>query len=151
SGRRGGRGVFVLVRTSNPGAGLFQDLSSGGKPVYQHVAEAVRQWTLENLGACGLGDVGAVVGATYPKELAALRLALPEVIFLIPGYGAQGGGAKDVASAFREDGLGAVVSSSRAIVSAFAPAAANWEAEVLNATKNTLQELKQHTPMVKLE
>jgi orotidine-5'-phosphate decarboxylase len=151
SGRRWSRGVFVLVRTSNPGAGLFQDLPSGGKPVYQHVADAVRQWTLENLGECGLGDVGAVVGATYPEELAALRKALPEVIFLIPGYGAQGGGAKDVASAFREDGLGAIISSSRAIVSAFAPAAANWEAEVLKATENTLQELRLHTPMVKLE
>jgi orotidine-5'-phosphate decarboxylase len=150
SGRRHGRGVFVLVRTSNPGAGLFQDLPSGGKPVYQHVAQAVRQWTREHLGACGFGDVGAVVGATYPAELAALREAMPEVIFLIPGFGAQGGGAEDVAAAFREDGQGAVISSSRGIVSAFPPAAVDWETQVLEAAKKTIQDLQRHTSMVKL-
>jgi orotidine-5'-phosphate decarboxylase len=151
SGRRSGRGVFVLVRTSNPGAGLFQDLPSAGKPVYQHVAQAVRQWTREHLGSCGFGDVGAVVGATYPEEMATLRKAMPEAIFLVPGFGAQGGSAKDVAAAFREDGQGALISSSRGIVNSFAPSAANWEAQVLDAAERTLQELKRYTPMVKLE
>src|SRR5216683_3291357 len=73
SARRSGRGVFVLVRTSNPGAGQFQDLICEGRPVYMHVAEAVGQWTRENLAKCGLGDVGAVVGATHPAELQNLR------------------------------------------------------------------------------
>src|SRR5205085_10828658 len=100
-----GRGVFVLVRTSNPGAGLFQDLVCDGRPVYRHVAEAVGQWAGENRGRCGFGDVGAVVGATHPAELAAVRQGLPDVVFLVPGYGTQGGTAADTAAAFRADGL----------------------------------------------
>src|SRR5262249_43348105 len=91
SARRAAAGGFVLVRTSNAGAGQFQDLDCGGRPLYQHVAAAVAAWSRENLGACGLGDVGAVVGATYPAELASLRKLAPEVIFLVPGFGAQGG------------------------------------------------------------
>src|SRR5205823_13656133 len=97
SARRSGRGLFILVRTSNPGARLFQDLDCGGKPLFLHVAEAVRSWAREDVGVCGLGSTGAVVGATYPAELAALRRAMPEVPFLVPGYGAQRGGAADVA------------------------------------------------------
>src|SRR5262245_35600845 len=98
--RRDGRGLFVLVRTSNPGAGLFQDLVCDGRPLYRHVAAAVAAWNREGLGACGLGDVGAVVGATHPAELAAVRALAPEVWFLVPGYGAQGGTAADVRAAF---------------------------------------------------
>src|SRR5579884_2826927 len=101
SARRSGRGLFILVRTSNPGARQFQDLDCEGKPLFRHVAEAVRSWAAEQVGACGLGDAGAVVGATYPAELATLRAAMPEVPFLVPGYGAQGGSAADVAGAFR--------------------------------------------------
>jgi orotidine-5'-phosphate decarboxylase len=142
SARRCGGGVFLLVRTSNPGAGLFQDLlvsSSEGspRPLYQHVGAAVAAWARENLGDCGLGDVGAVVGATYPAELAALRQALPEVIFLVPGFGAQGGTAADVAAAFRPDGLGAVVNSSRGILFPFAPEAGDWERQVEAAARST--------------
>ncbi len=142
SARRVGGGVFVLVRTSNPGAGLFQDLlvsSSDGppRPLYRHVGEAVAAWARENLGACGLGDVAAVVGATYPAELAALRQALPEVLFLLPGFGAQGGTAADVAAAFRPDGLGAVVSSSRGVLFPFAPEAADWERQVEATARTT--------------
>jgi orotidine-5'-phosphate decarboxylase len=150
SGRRSGRGVFVLVRTSNPGAGLFQDLPSNGKPVYQHVAEAVRQWAKENMGECDFGDVGAVIGATYPAELASLRRAMPEVFFLLPGFGTQGGTAEDVAAAFQDDGLGALASSSRGIVSCFSPAAADWEGQVIHATKKAIDDLRKHTAMVKL-
>jgi orotidine-5'-phosphate decarboxylase len=130
SARRMGAGVFVLVRTSNPGAGLFQDLRCEGKPLYRHVGDAVASWTRENLGACGLGDVGAVVGATYSAEMTELRQALPEVIFLVPGYGAQGGKAADVAGAFRADGSGAIVSSSRGLLFPFRPDEANWETAV---------------------
>src|SRR5207245_10755618 len=112
-GRRTGRGVFLLVRTSNPGAGQFQDLDCGGRPLFQHIAAAVREWAAENIGESGYGDVGAVVGATYPEELRALRALMPEVIILVPGFGAQGGTAGNVAAAFHPNGLGAVINSSR--------------------------------------
>src|SRR5947209_7034522 len=107
SARRSGRGVFILVRTSNPGAGQFQDLHCDGRPLFLHVAEAVRRWTRENLGQGGWGDVGAVVGATHPAELATVRTALPEAYLLVPGFGAQGAAAAETAPAFRDDGLGA--------------------------------------------
>jgi orotidine-5'-phosphate decarboxylase len=141
SARQSGRGVFVLVRTSNPGAGLFQDLDCGGKPVFLHVAEAVGRWAREHVGACGFGDVGAVIGATYPAELAALRRLLPEVFFLVPGYGAQGATAADTAPAFRPDGLGAVVNSSRGIIFAFQPDDSAWEARIEKATRDTIAAL----------
>jgi orotidine-5'-phosphate decarboxylase len=143
SARRDGRGVFVLVRTSNPGAGQFQDLVCDGRPVYLHVAEAVRAWTRENLGRGGLGDVGAVVGATHPTELAAVRRALPEAIFLVPGYGAQGGSAADTAAAFLPDGRGAVVNSSRGITFPFQPEQTDWEARIETATRNSIAALVQ--------
>jgi orotidine-5'-phosphate decarboxylase len=135
SARQARGGVFVLVRTSNPGAGLFQDLECGGRPLYQHVGAAVAAWAREHLGECGLGDVGAVVGATYPAELAALRRQMPEVVFLVPGFGAQGGSADDVRAAFRSDGLGAVVSSSRGVLFPFSPDEAQWEAKIEAAAR----------------
>jgi orotidine-5'-phosphate decarboxylase len=146
SARRVGAGLFVLVRTSNPGAGQFQDLlvSSGTlppRPLYQHVGEVVAAWARENLGACGLGDVGAVVGATYPAELALLRKLLPEVIFLVPGFGAQGGTVAEVAPAFRPDGLGAVINSSRGILFPFSPDEPRWEARIEEAVRTVLADL----------
>lgn len=146
SARRAGAGLFVLVRTSNAGAGQFQDLlvSSGATPprlLYQHVGEAVAAWARENLGSCGLGDVGAVVGATYPAELAMLRRQLPEVIFLVPGFGAQGGKAADVAPAFRPDGLGALVNSSRGILFPFKSEEPRWEARIDEATRAAIASL----------
>ncbi len=141
SARRAAAGVFVLVRTSNPGAGLFQDLDCGGKPLYHHVGEAVGAWARERLGDCGLGDVGAVVGATYPAELARLRQLLPEVIFLVPGLGAQGGTVADVAAAFRPDGLGAVVNSSRAVLFPFEPTARDWKGRIAAAARDAAASL----------
>jgi orotidine-5'-phosphate decarboxylase len=141
SARESERGVFVLVRTSNPGAGLFQDLDVGGQKVYRHVAAAVADWNATGVGRCGLGDVGAVVGATRPAELGELRAALPAVWFLVPGYGAQGGSAADVAGAFRNDGLGAIVNSSRAITFPFRPDDKNWEQFIRNATEKAAAEL----------
>lgn len=157
SARRTAAGLFVLVRTSNPGAGQFQDLpvfpltqpsppqggegkGEGGtpRPLYQHVGEAVAAWARENLGACGFGDVGAVVGATYPAELALLRKMLAEVVFLVPGFGAQGGKADDVAAAFRADGLGAIVNSSRGILFPFAPEEPRWQECIEEATRSTI-------------
>jgi orotidine-5'-phosphate decarboxylase len=145
SARKANGGVFVLVRTSNPGAKLFQDLDCGGRPLYQHVADAVGLWTRENLSRCGFGDVGAVVGATHPAELALLRKQLPDAIFLIPGYGAQGGTAADCAPGFRADGLGAIVNSSRGIIACFKPEETNWEAAIEAATKNTIAALREAT------
>ena len=146
SARRSGRGVFVLVRTSNPGAGQFQDLESGGKPLYVHVAEAVEAWSRENLGKEGFGDVGAVVGATYPAEMAVLRAIMPSVIFLVPGFGAQGATSADTAAAFRADGLGATVNSSRGILFPYRPEERDWEAAVEKATRATIQALAATTP-----
>jgi orotidine-5'-phosphate decarboxylase len=144
--RRYRGGVFVLVRTSNPGARLFQDLpvASEGQtqPLYQHVGRAVAAWARESLGACGLGDVGAVIGATYPAELATLRQQMPEVIFLVPGYGAQGGTAEDVRAAFRSDGSGAVVNSSRGVLFPYPPDADDWETRIEAAARRAAAELK---------
>lgn len=150
SARRAGRGLFVLVRTSNPGAGLFQDLVCDGRPLYLHVAEAVGTWAGENVGRCGYGDVGAVVGATHPTELAVVRHALPNALFLVPGFGAQGGSAADTAPAFRGDGLGAVVNSSRGVIFAFSPQNSAWERDVENAVRQTIAALRAATPMQQL-
>ncbi len=136
------RGVFVLVRTSNPGAGLFQDLVCDGKPVYRHVAAAVAGWNASTVGECGLGDVGAVVGATHPAELRELRAAMPDVWLLVPGYGAQGGTAADVKAGYRADGLGAVVNSSRGVTFPFQPDDPDWEAKVSAAAAKAAAELR---------
>ena len=139
--RQSDGGLFVLVRTSNPGGGLFQNLVCDGRPLYRHVGEAVARWNAPTVGACGLGDIGAVVGATHPKELAELREALPDVWFLVPGYGAQGGTAADVRAAFRPDGLGAVVNSSRGVTFPFHPDDPRWEAKIVEAAKRAQAEL----------
>lgn len=139
--RKASRGLFVLVRTSNPGGGLFQNLMCDGKPVYRHVGEAVARWNAAGVGACGLGDVGAVVGATHPAELKELRDLLPDVWFLVPGYGAQGGTAADVRAAYRPDGLGAVVNSSRGVTFPFRPNDPDWETKVIEAAKKAAAEL----------
>ena len=116
-----GKGVFVLVRTSNPGARDLQDCTVDGGPMYERVAAMVRELGLGEglVGDTGWSSVGAVTGATYPEELTRLREAMPHTPFLVPGYGAQGAGEQDCAGAFAEDGLGAVVNSSRGITFAF--------------------------------
>jgi orotidine-5'-phosphate decarboxylase len=133
--RKDGRGLFVLVRTSNPGAGLFQDLNCDDKPLYQHVAAAVREWN------AGRGDVGAVIGATHPSELKLLRELLPDEWFLIPGYGTQGGTADDVRGGFRSDGLGALVNSSRGVTFPFQPDDSDWESAIEKAARAAAVEL----------
>lgn len=130
--RASGRGIFVLVRTSNPGAGLFQDLVCDGRPVYRHVAEAVVKWNANH------GDVGAVVGATHPAELRELRAAMPGVWLLVPGYGAQGGTAADVKAAYPH----AIVNSSRGVTFPFKPDDADWEAKIVAAAKKAQAELR---------
>jgi orotidine-5'-phosphate decarboxylase len=150
SARHVGGGVFILVRTSNKGAGQFQDLACAGRPLYRHVADAVAAWSAENTGLSGFGDVGAVVGATHPGELASIRACIPNVIFLVPGYGAQGGSADDVAPAFRADGTGAIVNSSRGIIASFAPHEPDWEEAIEQATRGAIDDLSAATAMGRL-
>lgn len=115
-----GGAVFVLVKTSNPGSGELQDLElAGGGTVAEAMAERVAAWGAGRVGACGLSDVGAVVAATYPEHAAALRSRMPDTVFLVPGYGAQGGTARDAVAGLREDGRGVLVSSSRGIAGAW--------------------------------
>lgn len=113
------KGIFVLVKTSNPSSGELQDRLIDGKPVYELMGEMCEGWGAEQVGKYGYSAVGAVVGATYPQQLEALRAKMPHTFFLVPGYGAQGGGAKDVSYAFDQNGLGAVVNSSRGIMCAY--------------------------------
>jgi orotidine-5'-phosphate decarboxylase len=120
--RARGGGLFVLVKTSNPRSGEIQDLPVHGKPLYLHLAEKVAAWGESLRGSSGYSAVGAVVGATHPSQAAEIRAALPHAFFLVPGYGAQGAGARDLKGCFNPDGLGAVVNSSRGIVFA-------WERE----------------------
>lgn len=115
-----GGGAFVLVKTSNPGSGELQDLElAGGGTVADRLAERVAAWGADRIGASGLSDVGAVVGATYPEHAVALRSRMPDTVFLVPGYGAQGGTARDAVAGLREDGRGVLVSSSRGITGAW--------------------------------
>lgn len=117
--RKRDRGIFVLVKTSNPSSGELQDRLIDGVPVYEHMGNMCESWGEQLEGKYGYSGVGAVVGATYPEQLSALREKLPHTFFLVPGYGAQGGGAKDVAGAFDSKGLGAIVNSSRGIMCAY--------------------------------
>lgn len=113
------KGIFVLVKTSNPSSGEFQDRLMGDRKLCEEMAKRVGEWGSDLVTECGYSEVGAVVGATYPKELKELRAYMPKNYFLVPGYGAQGGKASDVANAFNDDGLGAIVNSSRGIMCAW--------------------------------
>ena len=136
-----GKGIFVLVKTSNPSSGEVQDLVSGGRKVYERVAELVGKWGSGLAGKRGYSPVGAVVGATYPKEAAALRRTMPKSIFLVPGYGAQGGGARDVAACFNTDGYGAIVHSARDVI--FAYQKAIREKEFGEAARQAAEKMKE--------
>lgn len=118
--RENDKGLFVLVKTSNPSSGELQDRTlDDGLTIYRTMGNMCEKWGEELPGKCGYSGVGAVVGATYPQQLEELRKALPHTFFLVPGYGAQGGGAKDVAPAFDENGIGAIINSSRGIMCAW--------------------------------
>jgi orotidine-5'-phosphate decarboxylase len=170
--RQRGAGIFVLVKTSNPGSGMLQDLEVGGQrsevgansgttapptsdlrpltsPLYRHVADHVESLAAKTAGDCGYGCVGAVVGATYPEQLAELRAAMPHTWLLVPGYGSQGGTAADVADGFDDRGLGAIVNNSRGIIFAHARkpynekfGAARWQEAVDAATRDMIAELR---------
>ena len=137
-------GIYVLVKTSNTGGKMLQDLEVDGKPIYRHVAEYV-----EHLAQRTAGCVGAVVGATWSEQLAELRQVMPCAPLLVPGYGSQGGTAKDVAKAFHSDGSGALINNSRGIIFAYLKepfksqfGESRWQDAVEAATKQMIEELR---------
>ena len=145
-------GIFVLVKTSNPGGGLWQDMVADGAPIYVHVARHVQSLAEKTVGKQGYGVVGAVAGATYPEQLVELREVMPNAWFLVPGFGSQGGTAEGVAGGFDEKGLGAIVNSSRGIIFAHARdeyrekfGDANWQGAVEQATKDMIAMLRADT------
>ena len=152
-----GAGVFVLVKTSNPGGGMLQDLECDGATVYEHVARYVEDRAAETAAACGFGAIGAVVGATYPDQLTELRERMPHAWILVPGFGSQGGTARDVAGAFDSRGLGALVNNSRGIIFAHSRKPYNerfgdarWQESVEAATLDMIEQLRAETLAGKL-
>ena len=114
------KGLFILVKTSNPSSGELQDLKlESGEEVYKRVASLVKEWGSDLIGKYGYSSIAAVVGATYPKQLKELRKLNPNTFFLIPGYGAQGGKAEDIALGFDSNGLGGIVNASRSLMCAY--------------------------------
>ena len=121
------KAIFALVKTSNPSSGEFQDAYIGERRLYTAVADLIEEISLETVGKYGFTRVGAVVGATYPEEAEFLRARLKHTFFLVPGYGAQGGSAAEAARSFNEDGRGAIVNSSRAIIAAWKKTGADYK------------------------
>ncbi|MFQ6866490.1 orotidine-5'-phosphate decarboxylase [Blautia sp.] len=140
------KGLFILVKTSNPSSGEFQDQMVDGRPLYELVGEKVAQWGEEHMGD-SYSYVGAVVGATYPEMGKVLRKLMPKTFILVPGYGAQGGKGKDLVHFFNEDGLGAIVNSSRGIIAAYRQDAyasfgeANYADASRQAVKDMIQDI----------
>jgi orotidine-5'-phosphate decarboxylase len=146
-------GIFVLVKTSNPGSKDFQDLQSDGHTIYQHVATGVEQLASRTANGETYGAVGAVVGATWPRQLDELRAAMPHTWILVPGFGKQGGRAADVRGAFHPDGLGALVVSARDVIFAHARhemnaglTAGQWQTAVERACRDMIERLAADTP-----
>lgn len=150
-------GVFILVKTSNPGGALWQDKELVDKPLYRQVGDHVEALSKATAGESGYGVAGAVVGATYPAQLAELRKAMPHTWFLVPGFGSQGGTAADVAGGFDENGLGAVINSSRGVIFAYnKPEASScytpdqWQQAVRTAAEDAVSQLRAATPAGRL-
>lgn len=151
-------GLFILVKTSNPGGAMLQDLTHEGQPIYRHVARYVHeQAESSRREGESYGSVGAVVGATWPEQLAELRQAMDAAWLLVPGFGSQGGSAKDVAAAFDENGYGAIINNSRGIIFAYRsekyrmqPGSANWQSGIERATLDMIDALRSETSAGKL-
>jgi orotidine-5'-phosphate decarboxylase len=133
--QKGGKGIFVLVRTSNPSAAEVQDLVTDGEPLYKRVAAHVASWGRGLEGETGLSPVGAVVGATVPAQAAEVRAILNSCFFLVPGFGAQGAGPEQVAACFLPGGRGAVVNASRSILYAYQRREGPWAESVEAAAR----------------
>ena len=149
-GKANGAGIFALVKTSNPGSADYQEKISDGKPMFEQIAADIQALALETKGESGYGIAGSVVGATHPEQLAQLRSLMPNSLFLIPGFGAQGGSASDVAGGFDPNGLGAVVNSSRGIIFAYEnkqyEGCSDWLHAVRQATNDAIGAIAEHTP-----
>lgn len=149
-----GSGIFVLAKTSNPGSGAIQEQQVDGQTIYSLVADEIQSLSAKNIGQSGYGNIGAVVGATYPEQLSELRRKMPNTIFLIPGFGAQGGTAKDVAGGLDENGLGGVINSSRGIIFAYEKepysSCSTWQAAVEQAALDAIDKIADGTPASKL-
>ncbi len=149
-------GLFILTKTSNPGSRDLQEQVANGETLYGQIARHVESLSLETVGQTGYGIAGAVVGATYPQQLHELRAIMPHTLFLVPGFGAQGGTASDVAGAFDNDGLGAVINSSRGIIFAynsaeFSPAnSQSWQEAIEGATHKAIEQIANETPAGRL-
>jgi len=133
------KGIFVLVKTSNPSSGELQDKLVDGMPIYELIGRMCEEWGKDLPGAYGYSGVGAVVGATYPEQIKQLRAALPHTFFLIPGYGAQGATAKDISAAFDSNGLGGIVNSSRGIMCAYKKQEVNERDYAIAARKEAIR------------
>jgi orotidine-5'-phosphate decarboxylase len=154
---RVGAGLYVLVRTSNPGAKDFQNRLTDGETLYSNIAQRVEMLSRGLADDRPYGLLGAVVGATYPAELSELRQIMPHVPFLVPGYGSQGGTSQDVAAAFDACGTGALINSSRGILFSYRKGAlaeefgeSRWEEAVEKSTRMMIEDLATHTPAGKL-
>ncbi len=142
------KGVFVLVKTSNPSSGDFQDrITEDSVRNFEYIANFVDSWGADDLGESNYSFVGAVCGATYPKDLVKLRGIMPNTIFLVPGYGAQGGQAEDLKGIFDDDGLGAIVNSSRGIIYAYETAT---DLSYREATRNAVLAMKEDLKKARL-
>lgn len=150
-----GSGIFVLAKTSNPGSKTIQEQRVGERTVFSIVAEQIELLSAANVGQSGYGNVGAVVGATYPEQLSELREKMPTSIFLIPGFGAQGGTAHDVAGGLDENGLGGIINSSRGIIFAYETdayrGASTWQAAVELATQDAIARIADGTTASRLQ
>lgn len=140
---QGGAGAFALVRTSNPSGDALQSLRlASGETVAERVARLVDGWGAASVGASGFSNLGAVVGATKRAEIASLRALMPRAVFLVPGYGAQGGTADDVRAAFRSDGRGALITSSRAILYPKSAPGVAWTVAIRDAARAFADEIR---------
>jgi orotidine-5'-phosphate decarboxylase len=139
--KKNGKGIFVLVKTSNPSSGELQDLPVGDEAVHEHLAQLVESWATELMGPdTNLSSVGAVVGATYPEELKYLRTLMPHVPLLIPGYGTQGGDAESVKWGFIPDGTGAIIPAARSIL--YASKGKDWQKAAGKAAEEMAADIK---------
>ncbi len=146
-----GKGLFVVLKTSNPGSKDFEDqtLESTGRPLYEKIGGVLNDLGDDLVGESGYSSIGAVIGATFPEEGRRLRALMPKALILVPGYGAQGGSANAAAECFNEDGLGAVVNSSRGITYAFGDLDISREAFMRSVRENTLRMIEEVNAAVK--
>src|SRR5579864_9436912 len=147
-----GKGLFVVLKTSNPGSGDFQDqvIAATGRPLYESVAATVEELGRPLIGDSGYSSIGAVIGATFPEEGRKLRALMPRALILVPGYGAQGGSAGSAAACFNDDGLGAVVSSSRGITYKYSSPDLPCHSFVAEVRENTLRMIDDITTALRI-